>query len=324
MRLGWDGKRRMAPQTMTVNRTVTRPYSKMKRLLAEAAKRRGALTTSSAVAAAIGLSRSRVTQLFGSAREHCGVVVKAETVGLICAAFTSDGVACDVDWLYLDYDDFADRLGTARTQKSEKFIDDGAHDWERRERAVLRDLVELRLHPPRAGNEVKDSYYVDATLLFGTAVCDYDPENGEEPRVVLIALRDARLAIGSDSYSPLQGSMIGERIESDNFRRVAGGIEITGPATTLKGDPIGDYHLAVIAATNASDEPFKVTVAVHRRSFVVAEDPCAGLTVNVPVDNKQIILNHFIYKHCSKDEAGRAIVAQATMKRRSRDRDAPP
>src|SRR5207249_2338863 len=102
----------------------------------------------------------------------------------------------------------------------------------------------------------------------------YDPDDGEDPRSVSIALRDARLAIGSDGYRPLPGTMIGETgRESENFRRVAGGVDIIGPAPngTLDGNPIGDQHLAVIAATNAGDEPFAVSVAALRGSFVVGE-----------------------------------------------------
>jgi hypothetical protein len=184
---------------------------------------------------------------------------------------------------------------------------------------VLADLVELRLHPPRPGNEAPDSFLVDATLLFGTAVCDYDPEDGEEPRSISIALRNARLAIGSDGYRPLQNSMIGERIQSDNFDRVAGGIEIKGPAPsgTLEGNPIGNQHVAVIAGTNAGDDAFAVTVAAHRRSFVVADAdrPYSVCNGDVPPDNKNVILNYFIYRRCGRDEAGRALLAQATMKR---------
>jgi hypothetical protein len=305
---------------MTEDLAITRPFSKMNRLCAEAAKRRGALTSHRAVAAAIGLSTSRMSQLFGYAQERSGVVVRPETVGLICAVFTNDGVPCEVDWLHLDYKEFTDRLGAAGTL-TDKPTDDALGDWELRETTVLGDLVELRLHPPRAGNEVKDSYYVEATLLFGTAICEYDPEDGEEPRAISIALRNARLSVGSGSYRPLQGSMIGERIESDNFSRVAGGIEIIGPAPsgTLHGNPIGDHHLAVVAATNADDGPFAVTVAAHRRSFVVtdvdaASEECAG---EAPADNKNVILNEFIYKRCRKDEAGRAVLAQATIKRRT-------
>jgi hypothetical protein len=246
--------------------------------------------------------------------------VKPETVGLIVAAFRADGVPCEIDWLYLELDDFKTRLAAPPASKT----DPASPDWELRETTVLPDLVELRLHPPQPGNEFKDSYYVDATLLFGSAICDYDPEDGQATRAISIALRDARLAIGSESYRPLRGSMIGERVKSENFRRVAGGIEITGPAPagTLDGNAIGDQHLCVIGATNApggSDNAlFVVTVAAGRRSFVVAEVDASPDrdTGNDLTGNKDAILNVFIYRRCGKDESGRAVLAEATIKRR--------
>jgi hypothetical protein len=301
---------------------ITRPYSKLNRLCQEAAARGGSLTTFAAVAKQVDLSAGRITQLFGYGQEADGITVNAKTVGLVVSAFRKDGIACEIDWLYLDFDDFAARIAAAPSSQPDDFF--SSSDWELREDTVLADLVELRLHPPRSGNEVKNSYYVDATLLFGTAVCDYEPEDGQEPRSISIALRDAKLAIGSDSFRPLQGSMIGERLESKNFRRVAGGIEITGPAPagTLDGDPIGGHHLAVLVATNADDGPFAVTVAAGRRSFVVvdvSEDRAAA----APADNKTVILNQFIYRRCTKDDAGRAVLAEATMTRRAGNEDDP-
>ena len=153
------------------------------------------------------------------------------------------------------------------------------------------------------------------TLLFGTALCEHDTQDGELCTIT-IALTKARLAIGSDSYRPLPGSMLGEQAESENYRRVAGGIDIVGPAPdgTLDGDPIGGRPLATIAATHAGDEPFAVKVSAPRRSFVVLD----AETAEPPSDNKSVILNEFIYKRCNKDEAGRAVLATATMKRRAR------
>jgi hypothetical protein len=99
--------------------------------------------------------------------------------------------------------------------------------------------------------------------LFGTARPDYLPEDGGDPRSIAIALRRAMLAIGTESYQPLPDSMIGERARSPHYRRVAGGVEITGPTPegTLDGDPLNGEHLAVIASTNTGNAPFAVTVA---------------------------------------------------------------
>ncbi|HEY1935892.1 MAG TPA: hypothetical protein VGG99_28130 [Acetobacteraceae bacterium] len=113
--------------------------------------------------------------------------------------------------------------------------------------------------------------------------------------------------------------MIGERTESEHYRRVAGGVEIIGPARdgTLEGNPIGDQHLAVIAGTQAGDEPFAVTVVANWGSFVVsdAEAPAPHSGANRQSGNKAAILNALIYKHATKDTLGRPLLAHATMRR---------
>jgi hypothetical protein len=296
-------------------------------LCEEAARCGGTLTTFAAVAKAIGLSPGRVTQMFGSGLERDGVVIQADTVGRLVAVFCGDGVWLEIDWFFVEFDDFAARVAAARPCGVGPRVvgtpDASPGDWEFTETTVLPDLVELRLHPPRPGNEVRDPHYVDATLLFGPAFCDYDPDDGQDPRTVTIALSNARLAIGSESYQPLKDTMIGERVESEHYQRVAGGVEITGPAPngTLEGNPIGDQHLAVIAGTNSGDEPFAATVAANRGSFVVADPdaPPERHCVNAPSNNRNAILNAVIYKNLQKDAAGRALLARATMQRKPED-----
>jgi hypothetical protein len=308
------------PQPTTNSRKITRPHSKLNRLCAEAKVRGGTLTTFAKVATALDVTPGRVTQMFGYSRETEGTVVNAETVGGIVAAFVRDGVQCIVDWFYLDFPEFAEHLAGLSTARSTLTTLAGTASarWELSETSVLPDLVELRLHAPRPANEVPDSTYVGVTLLFGTAHCDYDPEDGDDPRTVSIALCNARATIGAGGFQPLQGSMIGERVISDDFRRVAGGIEITGPTRNgvLDGDPFGDDYLAVIAPMNGDGDPFTVTIAANRRSFVVldADAPRESHGSNAPTGNKNAILNVLIYKNVRKDDTGRAILARATMK----------
>jgi len=154
------------------------------------------------VAKAIALTPGRVTQLFGYGQETTGSTIRPETLGRIADAFVRDGVCCEVVWLHLHFDEFADRTAEANAsapaQQESDLSDALAAGWVFTEATAPPDLVELRLHPPRAGNELPDSYYADATLLFGTAAHDYHPEDGEDPRTIAIALRQALLAIGSD------------------------------------------------------------------------------------------------------------------------------
>ena len=269
--------------------------------------------------------------MFGYSQEGQPKAISADTLSLIAAAFTEDGVPCEADWFYLEFElspRGPPRRSWQRSSARRRGVRRPAGEWQFTEATVLPDLVELRLHPPRAGNEIPDSYYVDATLLFGTACCDYVPDDGAPPREVSIALTNARLSIGSDSYRPLQGSMIGERVTSENFKRVAGGVEITGPAPngTLEGDPIGEQYLAVIAGTNTGGAPFAVTVAANRRSFVVTDPdaPPERRGANAPSDARDAILNVLIYRDLRKDETGRAVLARATMQRAAGDDDAAP
>lgn len=301
-------------------RIISRPFSKLNRLCAEAARRTGELKTFAAVAEALGVSPGRVTQMFGHGQETNGVVVNADTVGKLVAAFAKARVPIKIDWLYLDYKEFAKLVARCGEDGAELRAPSG--DWELREGSVLADLVELRLHPPRPANEVPDSHVVEATLLFGTAKVEYEPEDEtEERRTISIALKDARMAIGSDGYRPLPGTVLGEKgREAEHLRRVAGGIEISGPAAsngTLEGDPLDGQPLATIAGTHAGDDAFEVTVAAGHGSFVVAE-PDAPAGRNTPSVNKNAILNRFIHSRAkTRDDANRAVLARATAKRKA-------
>jgi hypothetical protein len=319
----------MCADTPSDARRITRPYSKLSRLCEQAAARGGTVTTFAAVAKAIGLTPGRVTQVFGYAQEAEGSLVRPGMLGRIAEAFVRDGVHCEVDWLHLHFDEFAARAAEANASARPRQVSDRsdapAGGWAFTEATALPGLVELRLHPPRPGNELPDSYYADATLLFGTAAHDYQPDDGEDPRTVAIALRRALLTIGSDGHRPLKGSMIGERTECEHYQRVAGGVEIVGPAPkgTLEGSPIDDQYLAVIAGTPAGDEPFAVTVAANWGSFVVsdAEAPTAPPGANRQSGNKAAILNALIYKHAAKDTLGRPLLAHATMRRSPKGAD---
>lgn len=307
---------------MPVVRTVPSPRRKLIALCEVAAPSGGTLTTFAAVAKAIDVSPGRITQLFGHGVEREGSNVEWGTLQKLADAFTRDGVKCEADWLCLDHADFVVRVAKANPAavalRRATLADVPTAAWERTEATALPGLVEFRLHPPRTGNEVPDSYYVESTLLFGTACADDVPEDGGEPRSVAIALRHALLAIGSDSYSPLKDTMLGERGDtSPNYRRVAGGVEVTGPTPdgVLEGSPVGDEHLAVIAGTNAGDDPFAVSVAANWGAFVVTEAaaPAGG---NTPSGNRTAILNALLYKAAEKDRLGRAVLAQATLRRR--------
>ena len=148
----------LLPRQNTATRTIPRPHSKLNRLCEVAAFRGGTLTTFAAVARALELTPGRITQMFGHGEEAIGRNIKPETVGRLAAAFTHDGVRCEVDWLYLDFNDFAARLAKANSSAPSphdtSLADAPAAGWAFTEATAVPGLVELRLHPPRPGNRV--------------------------------------------------------------------------------------------------------------------------------------------------------------------------
>lgn len=175
-------------------------------------------------------------------------------------------------------------------------------------------LMELRLHPPRLGNEL-DTFYLDATLLSGTAEYDY------EDRLIVLGVRSAVLVLDSASYQAAQGSMIGERPGPAYFKRLAGGVEITGPRDDngrLSGDILQGEYIAVIESVGNDEHPLTVSILAGRRSFSVAALGRKKGTVSDDETNvnKDAILNALIYKVQTIDSQGRIVLAEARITRR--------
>ncbi len=186
--------------------------------------------------------------------------------------------------------------------------------WTVSERIRAEGLAVLRLHPPRPGN-VPETYYVDMTLAFSTAECEY------EGRTVLIALRNAFLSINSSNYQPAFRSLVGERAEHPNFKPRAEGVEIIGPLDSdgsLTGNPLGEEYLAIIERTEGPQKPVTVRLHASRRSFAVVELAPVEATIDAKSNsvNKDVILNQLIYEGRAKDGQGQVIIAEARMRRR--------
>lgn len=293
---------------------VLNPYSKLTFLCDEARRRGSKLTSFAAVARRLDVSPGLISHLFGFLNEADGLAVKtSETLAHLeglARVFSADGLALEPDWFYLEYDAFVARVAAVPVSSAMASSD----DWNCDQTLRLQSLVELRLHPPGPTGEVQ------TTLLFGTARCEYESDEGQERRAVAIGLRDARFAIDSGSYRLAPGTMLGEREETKdlkNFTRVAGGIEITGPIVdgVLKDDPFANHYLGVIERANAKDEPFAVTVAAHRRSFVVTDADKELQSVPLS-ENKDAILNTLVLRRCERDEENRAVLAHATLQHR--------
>ena len=73
----------------------------------------------------------------------------------------------------------------------------------------------------------------------------------------------------------------------------------------------------MIAGTGNGDDPLGVTVAANWGSFVVtdADAPPDRPGTNAPPSaNKAAILNALLYRQVRKDELGRPLLAEATMR----------
>jgi hypothetical protein len=185
------------PPALSDSRKITRPHSKLNRLCAEAAARGSELRTYAAVAEAITVTPGRITQMFGYGQEAEGYIVEAKTVGAIVKAFRDDGVPCQVDWFYLEFEAFAAKVAVAQAEAAKPTE---AVVWELREETVLTDLVELRIDPPTPDNEIPDAYRVNGTLLFGTALrvrAGRSESTYGGDRIARCALRDRRVGLSA-------------------------------------------------------------------------------------------------------------------------------
>jgi hypothetical protein len=97
----------------------------------------------------------------------------SKTLGRLATNFTRDDVQRVVEWLCLKFDDFGPRLTRANraapTPRASPASDAPDAGWQSPEGTLLPGLVEPRLHSPRPANEAPDSFFVDATVLSGTA-----------------------------------------------------------------------------------------------------------------------------------------------------------
>ena len=299
---------------------VTNPHTRLKRLYravistAHPVQTETAITDNITLADTIGKSVSWLSQNF--AKNLADKDIGEDLLLAISAAFNARGVPVQLSWFAEPLETFEARLAPAHH-----------HTTPGNARAdtdlPLPDLVELRLHQPTAQNE-PNSYLVKATLLFGTAHIDIPPDaESPKPRTLALALREARLAIGApgDTWQPAQGNLLGERTESKNYRRVAGGVEITGETNQhghLAGAPIGDEPFATIEPSDDTATPgadrFTILVSAPLRSIDIT-DPDAPLdTHRLDNANKEAVLDIILSKSRPRTESNHRILARATMR----------
>lgn len=187
----------------------------------------------------------------------------------------------------------------------------GSSSWIFPETEWTAGLAELRLHQPRTGNQL-GTFYVDATLRVDTG--KYELAN----QTIFIGLSDAFLAIETSGCQPARGTLIGERLTSENIRPKPRGVEFRArDGANLSGDLLGEEYIAVMEPTTQGKQSVTVELRAGRRSFNVSLERDDGSIVNAESAAKMSILNTLIFKMKEKDMQGRVVLAAAKMKRGS-------
>ena len=102
------------PRTRRGNRRISAPHRKLSALFDEAASRGGRITSFTNLATALGLSVSRISQLFGFPMDRVGTTLKPSSLARLLGAFADDGLWLDDDLLFLEYDAFVARIAARR------------------------------------------------------------------------------------------------------------------------------------------------------------------------------------------------------------------
>ena len=91
---------------MSTNRAIPAAHTKLRRLCAEAAARRGTLITFAKVAEILGLSRGRITQMFGIQSPSAEGGLAPATLGRLVEAFRAEAVPVTIDLMQSPLDTF--------------------------------------------------------------------------------------------------------------------------------------------------------------------------------------------------------------------------
>ena len=250
---------------MHAPRAVPAAHAKLRRLCTESAARGGALTTFVAVAKAIGLTPSRITQLFGSGDASAEVAITPETLGNLVRVFNKDGVPVTPDALQLSYEDFAAALSLS-LPRSPKPIEESAlpaRGWKIDASQAYTRLAGAEIHPLLPLNSRPDSYRLVASLHFTPA--EYVHDN----RVVLVGLGQSVFTFASAAYQIAHNSLLGDSARP-HPGITAGHRTITVTASdgaVLQGNPLGEHHLAEIEPAGTGAPSIALILSAPPRAF---------------------------------------------------------
>ena len=306
-------------------------HAKLRRLNAESAARGGKLVNFAAVAKALDISPGRLTQLFGISNPSAENAIKSETLGLLATAFSEDGVPLTIAALLLPFDDFAATL-TAPTRPQSKSTpapeedsDAPSADWLPGRPDDHTEQANLAAHPPRPLNSRPGCYYLNTSLRFEPQ------EHRLDSRTLLVGLSSATLEFASNAYQIAANSLLGDAARPHDGVTVGKtSITVSVPdGEMLRGNPLGEYYMAIIEPREADDPNALPAIALHLHTaprhftFRVLDDdatadpPQPGPTKAALM--KLVFLSEENIARHRNDASGRIRLARASVTRKPSD-----
>lgn len=296
---------------------------KFQYLCAEASRTNRSVIDATAVADELGVSASRITQVWGGSNPSGVHGVSGGTLGLLVDLFNKWGVPVTVVMMTSSYDEFASALsaasfGKAQPAASGPVMDEQQHglpsaQWSIPPPKVFMKLglAGVRLHHPRPLNSRPDCYLLDVSLTFETV------ESSEAN--ALIALKNATLVFESNAYQLAHNSLLGCGARPCDYiaLRLNGIFISSSDEGPLVMDPLGGAHLAVIEPLESDTRTVAVQLEAGLRSFSFSPLDEAGCAPEMSAA-KDAILN-IIYAEGAEmrpNSSGRYPLARATMQRR--------
>ena len=288
------------------------------------------MTTFHAVANALEVTPSRISQLFSATNAAAEHGITPRTLGALARIFKEDGIDFSLDAFYLEYDEFVAELAKKADHRQPPrpatAWDDAmptlpSPEWIPARSIAHTKIAAAQIHPPRPMNSRLDCYYLDVSLRFGTI------EHSVERDTILIGLREAKLSFDSDSYQIAHASLAGDAARPMEGIMVSGvgvTISVREHENLLMGNPLGESYIAIIEPVEGDLKEASVGISLHapRRSFTFEVIPEDERVATAPSFTKDALLN-LIYgeslERLRDPSTGFHLLATATIRRKAEE-----
>ena len=314
---------------MSTNRAIPAAHTKLRRLCAEAAARRGTLITFAKVAEILGLSRGRITQMFGIQSPSAEGGLAPATLGRLVEAFRAEAVPVTIDLMQSPLDTFEAAFAPPSTPPpsaaprpvpddppSPDWLPGHAETFTGEPDAPETALAALAVHPAVPENfRGPDCYSLPVYVGFQPV------ERAVGNHSIEIGLSQATLAFSSRAYQIAEGTLLGSA-NSPLPGAIASSVNtitlIAPPeADRLEGNPLDGRRLGVIEPlANPADPVLTLTLTASPRAFTfrlldgAAPDPSPTKSALMA-----LVYGESLSRHRS-EKTGRVTLARATMRRK--------